>query len=65
MNSLRKMNSDIDTNQSSKFALNNYFQCMQGLTVIEWVKQKIHEPETEEQTSASSHVITMDDFRVC
>ncbi|CAF0748304.1 unnamed protein product [Adineta ricciae] len=43
----RKINSDIDTNQS----------------MIEWVKQKIHEPETEEQTSASSHVITMDDFR--
>ncbi|CAF0725507.1 unnamed protein product [Adineta ricciae] len=43
----RKMNSDVDTNQS----------------MIEWVKQKIHEPETEEQTSASSHVITMDDFR--
>lgn len=33
--------------------------------VIEWVKQKIHEPENEQQTSPNSCTVTMDDFRVC
>jgi hypothetical protein len=32
--------------------------------VIEWVKQKIHESETEQQTSTNSCTVTMDDFRV-
>jgi hypothetical protein len=32
--------------------------------VIEWVKQKIHESETEPQTSLNSCTVTMDDFRV-
>jgi hypothetical protein len=32
--------------------------------VIEWVKQKIHESETEQQTSSNPCTITMDDFRV-
>ncbi|CAF3590480.1 unnamed protein product [Rotaria sordida] len=45
----RKMNTDLHTNQS----------------MIEWVKQKIHEPETEQQTSSSnSYTITMNDFRI-
>ncbi|CAF1090058.1 unnamed protein product [Rotaria sordida] len=43
------MNTDLHTNQS----------------MIEWVKQKIHEPETEQQTSSSnSYTITMNDFRI-
>lgn len=33
--------------------------------VIEWVKVKIHEPESEQQTSPNSCTVTMDDFRVC
>ncbi|CAF3344919.1 unnamed protein product [Rotaria sp. Silwood1] len=45
----RKMNTDLNTNQS----------------MIEWVKQKIHEPETEQQNSSSnSYTITMNDFRI-
>lgn len=32
--------------------------------VIEWIKEKIHEPEVEQQTATNSCTVTMDDFRV-
>ncbi|CAF2703281.1 unnamed protein product [Rotaria sp. Silwood2] len=45
----RKMNADLNTNQST----------------IEWVKQKIHEPDIEQQSSSlNSCTITMNDFRI-
>ena len=61
------MSADLNTNQSSKiffciglFDIYIYFEYL----VIEWVKQNIHEPATEQQTSLNSCTITMDDFRV-
>lgn len=40
-----------------------------AFVVIEWIKQKIHEPETEQQITTTattdSSLVTMDDFRVC
>ncbi|CAF3236168.1 unnamed protein product [Rotaria socialis] len=45
----RKMNMDLNTNQS----------------MIEWIKQKIHEPESEPETSVlNSYTITMNDFHM-
>ncbi|CAF4873723.1 unnamed protein product, partial [Rotaria magnacalcarata] len=45
----RKMNMDLNTNQS----------------MIEWIKQKIHEPESESETSVlNSYTITMNDFHM-
>ncbi len=61
------MTADLNTNQSSKillFCFVDWFVIYFEFKVIEWVKQKIHEPETEEKTSSNSCTITMDDFRV-
>lgn len=61
------MNADLGENQSSKFFPSNLSQTTFArllLSVIEWVKQKIHEPESDQQTSASECKVTMDDFRV-
>jgi uncharacterized membrane protein len=32
--------------------------------VIEWVKEKIHETDSEQQTTLNAPSVTMDDFRV-
>ncbi|CAF0726991.1 unnamed protein product [Adineta steineri] len=44
----RKMNADLNANQS----------------MIEWIKEKIHDPPTEKQLSENLCTITMDDFRI-
>ncbi|CAF4392348.1 unnamed protein product, partial [Adineta steineri] len=44
----RKMSADLNANQS----------------MIEWIKEKIHDPPTEKQLSENLCTITMDDFRI-
>ena len=60
----RKMNTDLNANQSSMCYFSLFFSLILNLKVMEWVKQKIHETEIEIQSISTSCTITMDDFRV-